>query len=89
ARAVQQIERLGIPRDVAREAVAEVAATLDTTDLLERALARRLPRGAGIPDRAAFARLYRFLVGQGFPSDRVIETLRRRQRQGQGARDED
>jgi SOS response regulatory protein OraA/RecX len=81
ARAVRQIERLGIPRDRARQAVAEVAASLDTGDLLRRALARRLPRDASIPDRATFARLYRFLIGQGFPSDKVMEALRERQRQ--------
>jgi len=80
ARAVQRIEQLGIARDLARQAVAEVAATLDTAGLLESALARRLPPGASIPDRATFARLYRFLVGQGFPSDRVASVLRKRQR---------
>ncbi len=80
ARAVQQIERLGIARDVAREAVAEVSASLDTGDLLQRALARRLPAGAPIPDRATFARLYRFLVGQGFASDQVMAVLRDRQK---------
>lgn len=80
ARAIQQIEQLGIARETARRAVAEISETIDTSVALERALARRLRPGQTITDRATFARLYRFLVGQGFASERVMETLKRRTR---------
>jgi SOS response regulatory protein OraA/RecX len=80
ARAIQQIEQLGIARETARRAVAEISETIDASAALERALARRLRPGQRIPDRATFARLYRFLVGQGFASEQVIGILRRRMR---------
>ncbi|HET7617293.1 MAG TPA: RecX family transcriptional regulator [Vicinamibacterales bacterium] len=85
ARAILQIEQLGIARETARRAVAEVSESIDTSATLERALARRLRPGQTIPDRATFARLYRFLVGQGFASDNVMGVLRGRM---QGHRDE-
>ncbi|HEY7790067.1 MAG TPA: regulatory protein RecX [Vicinamibacterales bacterium] len=80
ARAVQQIEHLGIARALARRVVAELTESVDATAALERALARRLRPGAPIPDRATFARLYRFLVGQGFGSEQVMQRLHRRMR---------
>jgi SOS response regulatory protein OraA/RecX len=80
ARAIQQIEQLGIAREIARRAVAEVSESVDSSAALERALARRLRPGQTIPDRAAFARLYRFLIGQGFASEHVMGALRRRMR---------
>ena len=45
ARVVRQIEALGIARDIARDAVAEVFAEVDEAALLEQALDRRLRRG--------------------------------------------
>ena len=65
-RAEREITAFGIAPAVARAAVAEAYAALGVETVLERALARRLPAGAAIEDRLHFARLYRYLVRQGF-----------------------
>ena len=78
ARVLRQIEALGIARDVARAAVAEVFTDLDETKLLEEALERRLRRGSGLSDAASLRRVYRYLVGQGFEPAAVTGLLRRR-----------
>ena len=78
ARVLRRIEALGIDRDVAREAVAEVFADLDETDLLEQALDRRLRRGLALDDPLAIRRVHRYLVGQGFDPSAVTRLLRRR-----------
>ena len=78
ARVVRQIEALGIARDIAREAVAEVFAEVDETELLRQALERRLRRGAELSDAATFRRVHRYLLGQGFDPERVTTLLRRR-----------
>jgi regulatory protein len=78
ARVIRQIESLGIARDVAREAVAEVFTDLDETQLLEQALDRRLRRGVDLNDPVIASRLHRYLVGQGFDPSAVTGLLRRR-----------
>jgi regulatory protein len=78
ARVVRHIEALGINRDIAREAVAEVFAELDENALLEQALDRRLRHGLLLSDAAVFRRVHRYLLGQGFDPGRVTELLRRR-----------
>jgi regulatory protein len=77
ARVVRQIEALGIARDIAREAVAEVFAEVDEAELLQQALERRLRRGTELSDPAAFRRVHRYLLGQGFDPERVTALLRR------------
>ena len=78
ARVLRHIEALGIARDVAREAVAEVFTELDEAELLEQALDRRLRRGLGLNDPLAVQRMHRYLVGQGFDPSAVTGLLRRR-----------
>jgi regulatory protein len=78
ARVVRHIEALGINRDIAREAVAEVFTEFDENALLEQALDRRLRHGLSLSDPAVFRRVHRYLLGQGFDPGRVTELLRRR-----------
>ena len=78
ARVVRQIEALGIARDIARCAAAEVFAEIDEPALLEQALDRRLRHGMSLSDPAVFRSLYRYLLGQGFEPGRVITLLRQR-----------
>jgi len=78
ARVLRHIEALGIARDVAREAVAEVFTELDEAELLEQALDRRLRRGLSLNDPLAVRRMHRYLVGQGFDPSAVTGLLRRR-----------
>ena len=78
ARVLRHIEALGIARDVAREAVAEVFTDLDENELLEQALDRRLRRGVDLSDPVIVRRVHRYLVGQGFDPSAVTGLLRRR-----------
>jgi regulatory protein len=73
----RQIEQAGIPPATARRAVDEVFAALDPDALLEASLAKRLRSRDRIVDEAEFRRLYRYLIGQGFEPDRVMEALGR------------
>ena len=80
ARVVREIEALGINRDIARDAVAEVFTELDESALLEQALDRRLRHGLSLTDPAVFRRVHRYLLGQGFDPGRVTALLRLRAR---------
>ena len=80
ARVARQIEVLGIARDIARDAVAEVFAEIDETALLEQALDRRLRHGMSLSDPAVLRRVHRYLLGQGFEPGRVMTLLRRRRK---------
>jgi regulatory protein len=75
-----QIERAGIAKDVARRAVDEAFAAIDDDVLLLASLAKRLRGRDRLADDAEFARLFRYLVGQGFDSDRVMRALDARRR---------
>jgi regulatory protein len=92
---LRRLAALGIPPDLAADAVDEVFGALDESALLARALARRL-RGpsATIQDAAHFRRLYQQLVRQGFPPSAVIAALKARAKAGHaiddsGTRNED
>ena len=73
-----QIERAGIASSTARQAIDEVFGALDDDALIEAALAKRLRQGATISGEREFARLYRYLLGQGFDADRVLRALKAR-----------
>ena len=78
ARVAQQLQALGISRDVARAAVAEVFSELDETALLEQALEKRLRRGITLDDDANVRRVHRYLVAQGFDPSRVTALVKSR-----------
>lgn len=79
-RATRQIEQAGIARSVAARAVADVYGEVDGEALLDAALAKRLRVGARIADDRQFQRLYRYLLAQGFESDRIMAALNARRR---------
>ena len=72
-RATRELQRRGISRGLAAEAVAEVYDELDEGTVLERALARRLT--GRIETRAELGRLYRYLIRQGFEGAAVMAAL--------------
>ena len=74
-RVKRQIESAGISGAVARRAVDEVFSAIDADALLDAALAKRLRGRSTIADDREFQRLYRYLVGQGFEADRVLQLL--------------
>jgi regulatory protein len=73
-----QIERAGISSSTARRVVDEVFGAIDDDALIDAALAKRLRTGAAVADDAHFARLYRYLLGQGFDADKVVRLLKAR-----------
>jgi regulatory protein len=75
-----QIERAGISGAIARKAVDEVFADVDSDAMLEGALTRRMLGREKIEDDREFQRLYRYLVNQGFDSDRIVRALTSRKR---------
>ena len=75
-----QLERAGIAKDVAKQALDEVFGALDDEALLEGSLRKRLRGRESIADDREFQRLFRYLIGQGFESDRVMQALRARRK---------
>ena len=72
------IEQAGIARAIARRAADEVFAGIDGDELIEEALTRRLRGRDHVEDQREAARLYRYLVAQGFDGDRVSQVIRKR-----------
>ncbi len=77
-RALRQIETLGIARDVARAAVAEVFGDLDEDLLIEQALNRRLRHDMSLEEATTVRRVHRYLLAQGFDAARVHAAIRSR-----------
>lgn len=80
SRVLRQVEGLGIAREIARAAVAEVFADIDEGVHVEEALERRLRRGLSLEDPGHVRRVHRYLLTQGFEPGKVISAIRRRQR---------
>lgn len=76
-RVKRRLEAAGIAPAVVQRATREIFETVDAEALLEAALHRRLRGREQIADDREFQRLYRYLIGQGFESDRVLALLRR------------
>src|SRR5262249_19725327 len=70
-----QIQRAGIGGDVARREVDAVFDGVDDDALIEASLRKRLRGRETIADDREFARLHRYLIGQGFEPDRVMQLL--------------
>ena len=77
-RVERELDAMGIARDTARQALAETLADIDETDLIERALAKKLRTRT--PDAAAVRRAHAALIRLGFPPAAVAAALRRRGR---------
>ena len=71
-----QLERAGIAKDTAKQAIDDVFEGIDGDALLEASLRKRLRERDTIADDREFQRLYRYLIGQGFESDRVMKALK-------------
>jgi len=77
-RVKRQIEAAGISTPLAQDAVDAVFSEIDGDQLLAAALEKRLRGRPAIADDREFQRLYRFLITQGFDTDRVVALLRSR-----------
>ena len=78
-RVLQQIEAAGIAKSIASRAVDEAFRDLDPDALLSASLSKRLRGRARIADDREFQRLYRYLMAQGFDTDRILALLRKHQ----------
>ena len=76
-RVTRRLQAAGIAPAVAQRATEDIFQTIDADALLESALQKRLRGRQLIADDREFQRLYRYLIGQGFESDRVLALLRR------------
>ena len=71
----RELAAMGIARDIAAEALAEIFGDVDERTLVRRAVEKKL-RGARMPvDRAARARLYQYLLRQGFSPGAVAQVI--------------
>ena len=75
----REIEAAGITSALADRAVAEVYAEVDGEALLAAVIDRKLGTRR-LEDDREMARLYRYLVGQGFDADRAMAALRARRK---------
>jgi SOS response regulatory protein OraA/RecX len=80
-RALRTVEALGIDRELARTAVAEVFREIDEDAVIQQVLERRLRHGASLDDPAMVRRLQRYLLARGFEASRVDVALRRHRRE--------
>jgi regulatory protein len=76
----RELHQMGIPRDVASEAIAEAFGEVDERGLIRRALEKKL-RGKKIASPSEYARVFQYLVRQGF-SPATITAVLRAQRRG-------
>jgi regulatory protein len=79
-RVIRELQARGVDKEVAAEAVAEVFGEKDERALVARALQKKLRMRTGPKDAAEHARLYQYLMRQGFTPAVVIESLRRLRR---------
>jgi regulatory protein len=70
-----QIDRAGISKAIAKQAIDAVFDNIDDDGLIEAALQKRLRGRETIADDREFQRLYRYLAAQGFESDRILRLL--------------
>ena len=80
-RALQQLQAIGIARDLAASAVKEVFADVDEDHVIEQILERRLRQPGGSErTRPTLRRVHRYLLTQGFDAARVNAAIRSRVR---------
>jgi len=76
-RVMRELSEMGIERDVAAEALAEVFGELDERSLITKALQKKLHGRPRIASTAEHARLYQYLMRQGFSPAAVVAALRK------------
>jgi SOS response regulatory protein OraA/RecX len=77
----RELQMMGIPKAVAAEALAEAFGEVDERALIAKALQKKLRSNQKIATPAEYARVFQFLMRQGFSPAGVTAALRRH-RQG-------
>jgi SOS response regulatory protein OraA/RecX len=75
-RVMRELHGMGIPKDVIGEALAEVFGELDERTLITRALQKKLRGRPRVASPAENARLYQYLMRQGFSPAGIAAALR-------------
>ena len=75
-RVVRELQAMGIERQTAAEAVAEVFGEVDERTLIARAIEKKLRGRRTLKDAAERARLYQHLMRQGFSPAGVAQALK-------------
>lgn len=81
-RVQRELHEMGIPKEVASEALAESFADIDERALIAKAIQKKLRGKTKLEDQAEYARLYQYLMRQGFSPAGVTAALRRLRRGG-------
>ena len=76
-RIMRELLQMGIHTDIAAEALGEVFGELDERSLIETAIRKKLRGRPPLSDQREQARLYQFLMRQGFSPAGVTAALRR------------
>ena len=76
-RVMRELNAMGIARDTAGEALAEVFADVDERAVIARALQKKMRGRPRIADAAEHARLYQYLMRQGFTPAGITAALRK------------
>lgn len=76
-RVLRELHAMGIPGAVAAEALGEVFGELDERALIAQALRKKLHGRTAIDGPQAYARVYQFLMRQGFTPAAVVAALQR------------
>jgi regulatory protein len=75
-RVMRELHAMGIAKEVASEALAEVFADLDERALITKALQKKLRGRPRTTSPAERARLYQYLMRQGFSPAAIVAALR-------------
>jgi len=75
-RVMRELNAMGIAKETASEAVADVFADLDERSLIAKALQKKMRGRPRIANAAEHARLYQYLMRQGFTPAGIVAALR-------------
>jgi regulatory protein len=76
-RVVRELHEMGIAHDVAAEAIGEVFGDLDERSLIAKALQKKMRGHPRVASPAERARLYQYLMRQGFSPAAISAVLRK------------
>lgn len=86
-RVQRELQAMGIDKDVAAEALAEAFGQQDERAMIAKALQKKLRGRPKIASPAEYARVYQYLMRQGFSPAAVTAALRGHRRGGGGGDD--
>jgi regulatory protein len=76
-RVMRELNAMGISKETASEALADVFADVDERALIAKALHKKMRARPRIANRAEYARLYQYLMRQGFTPAGISAALRK------------